>query len=83
MEPVYEPVSNGRDAKGRNKEHPAAQHLSSDEQAKHQKGQAPRNLYDTGPKPHSIGMTRWQRAASVPPQIGGKDFENDHISYLP
>ena len=88
VEPVHEPVSDGRDAKGRNeerqhKEHHAAQRLAADEQDKGQQGQH-HAAYMTQRRSHAIekrhdGNEQGQRHHKG----GGKDFENDHISYLP
>ena len=88
VEPVHEPVSDGRDAKGRNekrqyKEHHAAQRLAADEQDKGQQGQH-HAAYMTQRRGHAIekrhdGNEQGQRHHKG----GGKDFENDHISYLP
>ena len=88
VEPVHEPVSDNWDAKGRNekrhhKEHHAAQRLTSDEQDKSQQGQD-HTAHMTQCRRHTIeerhdGNDRGQRHHKG----GGKDFENDHINYLP
>lgn len=69
VEPVHEPVSDGRDSKGRNEERQHKEHHAA---------------YMTQGRSHAIekrhdGNEQGQRHRKG----GGKDFENDHISYLP
>lgn len=88
VKPVHEPVSDGRDSKGRNeecqhKEHHATQRPAADERDKGQQGQH-HAAYMTQGRSHAIekrhdGNEQGQRHRKG----GGKDFENDHISYLP
>ena len=82
VEPVYKPVSDGWDAKGRNEErqnkkHYAAQCLTADEQDKGQQGYMTQRRSHAVEKRHD-GNEQGQRHH----KRGGKDFENDHISYL-